>query len=57
MNGQGFALLDRFLRDPLQAVPGTTMTYAGVKDARERADLIAWMRQATRAGESCRHGP
>ena len=35
--------LDRFLADPLKSVPGTTMTYAGVPDAKERADLIAYL--------------
>jgi cytochrome c len=35
--------LDRFLANPLKAVPGTTMTYAGVDDAKERADLIAYL--------------
>ncbi len=45
--------LDRFLRDPLRAVPGTAMTYAGVTDARERADLIAWLRVATKPGTAC----
>jgi cytochrome c len=39
--------LDRFLADPLRAVPGTTMTYAGVTDPQERADLIAYLRVAT----------
>jgi cytochrome c len=38
--------LDRFLADPLKAVPGTTMGYAGVKDRQERADLIAYIEQA-----------
>jgi cytochrome c len=38
--------LDRFLANPLAAVPGTAMGYAGVTDARERANLIAWLRQA-----------
>lgn len=37
--------LDRFLADPIAAVPGTTMGYAGVKDAAERADLIAFLRR------------
>lgn len=46
--------LDVFLNDPTKAVPGTTMGYAGVKDAHERADLIAWLREATRPGTSCR---
>ena len=36
--------LDRFLADPLKTVPGTTMTYAGVQDPGERADLIADLR-------------
>jgi cytochrome c len=38
--------LDRFLANPLEAVPGTTMTYAGVTDPRDRADLIAYLRSA-----------
>lgn len=48
--------LDVFLQAPTQAVPGTAMGYAGVKDPRERADLIAWLRQATRPGANCRIG-
>jgi cytochrome c len=46
--------LDAFLQNPMRAVPGTTMGYAGIADARERADLIAWLREATRPGRSCR---
>jgi len=42
--------LDRFLADPLKTIPGTTMTYAGVPEARERADLVAYLRKA---GERC----
>jgi cytochrome c len=38
--------LDRFLASPPSAVPGTTMGYAGVKDERERADLIAYLERA-----------
>ena len=38
--------LDRFLADPVGTVPGTTMTYAGVPDAKERADLIAYLANA-----------
>ena len=37
--------LDRFLADPLKTVPGTTMTYAGVPDAKDRADLIAYLKR------------
>ncbi len=42
----GAKSLDRFLADPMGTVPGTTMGYAGVKDARERGDLIAFLRAA-----------
>ena len=40
--------LDRFLANPPKAVPGTTMTYAGIPDAGERADLIAYLKSACR---------
>lgn len=40
------AMLDRFLAQPLKAVPGTTMTYDGVPDPKDRADLIAYLRRA-----------
>ena len=39
--------LDQFLQGPRKMVPGTKMTYAGVPDAQERADLIAYLKQAT----------
>jgi cytochrome c len=45
--------LDRFLQDPMRAVPGTAMGYAGIEDARDRADLISWLLEATRPGKSC----
>jgi cytochrome c len=41
--------LDRFLASPMVAVPGTSMGYAGVTDAKERANLIAYLKAA---GES-----
>ncbi|QNP61229.1 c-type cytochrome [Paenacidovorax monticola] len=40
------AMLDRFLAQPLKTVPGTTMTYDGVPDPQDRADLIAYLRRA-----------
>ena len=45
--------LDHFLANPLQAVPGTAMGYAGVTDAKERADLIAYLKQANESAQ-CR---
>jgi cytochrome c len=41
--------LDRFLRDPLAAIPGTSMGYAGIADRRERANLIAYLDHANRS--------
>lgn len=38
--------LDRFLANPLKTLPGTAMGYAGVTDRKERADLIAYLKQA-----------
>jgi|ERR1700728_1573684 cytochrome c len=35
--------LDRYLTAPRQVVPGTLMTYAGLKDQQRRADLIAYL--------------
>jgi cytochrome c len=45
--------LDRFITDPLRTVPGTAMGYAGVKDPKERADLIAYLKSAGDSAE-CR---
>jgi cytochrome c len=45
--------LDRFLENPLKILPGTKMAYAGVKDPQERADLIAYLKQATRDPAIC----
>lgn len=43
--------LERFLADPPGEVRGTTMTYAGIPDARDRADLIAYLARAGRSAE------
>jgi cytochrome c len=45
--------LDHFLENPMRVVPGTKMGYAGVKDAQERADLIAYLKRATRDPKTC----
>ena len=39
--------LERFLAKPLAVVPGTTMTYDGVADAKDRSDLIAYLKRAS----------
>ncbi len=35
--------LDCFLENPSECVPGTSMGYAGIKDAQDRADMIAYL--------------
>ena len=37
------ATLDRYLTNPKEVVPGTIMTYAGVKNEKQRKDLIAYL--------------
>ena len=37
------ATLEKYLADPQKMVPGTKMTYAGLKNDAERADLIAYL--------------
>ena len=39
--------LDVFLRNPQARVPGSYMTFAGLPDDQERADVIAYLKQAT----------
>ena len=38
--------LDAFVADPQQLVPGNRMPFSGLPDAKERADLIAFLLQA-----------
>jgi cytochrome c len=38
------AALDKWLADPQALVPGTSMTFPGIKDAKARQDLIAYLR-------------
>jgi cytochrome c len=39
--------LDQFLTAPREFIKGTKMPFAGMKDAGERADLIAYLKQVT----------
>src|SRR5262245_10071559 len=41
--------LFKYLENPRGVVPGTKMIFPGVKDAQDRADLIAYLKQATAA--------
>ena len=46
--------LAHFIQNPMQVVPGTKMGYAGIKDPQERADLIAYLKQATSNPKQCK---
>ncbi len=39
--------LDHFLASPARAVPGTKMSFAGIRNPRDRAHLIAYLTQVT----------
>jgi cytochrome c len=39
--------LDKFIADPQAVVPANRMPYAGIADAGDRADLIAYLQKAT----------
>ncbi len=41
------ATLDKWITRPTELVPGTTMVFAGVTDPQQRADLIAYLVQAS----------
>lgn len=47
MKGAGYAWdaksLDAYLTDPQKALPGNVMPFSGVVDAKQRADLIAYL--------------
>lgn len=36
--------LDAYLSHPQQQIPGTTMPFAGIADAKQRADLVAYLK-------------
>ncbi|HEY3640805.1 MAG TPA: cytochrome c family protein [Xanthobacteraceae bacterium] len=40
--------LDSFVADPQKEVPGNRMPFAGMPDAGDRADLIAYLQKATK---------
>jgi len=40
--------LDNFIADPQKQVPANRMPYAGLPDAGDRADLIAYLQKATK---------
>lgn len=52
MKGKGVVwkedTLDAFLTSPMKYVPGTRMAFPGIANAKDRADVIAYVKQAAR---------
>jgi cytochrome c len=44
--------LDEWIKDPPHFISGNTMTFPGIKDARQRADLLAFLKEATQPGRA-----
>jgi cytochrome c len=44
--------LDQWITDPQHVVPGNQMTFPGIRDATQRADLLAFLKEATQRGGS-----
>jgi cytochrome c len=46
------ASLDPWLADPAHMVPGNRMSFAGIKDGQVRANIIAYLKEASAAGQA-----
>jgi cytochrome c len=44
--------LDEWIKDSQHLVPGNEMTFAGIKDNQQRADLLSFLKEATKKGGS-----
>lgn len=44
--------LNEWIKDPQHLVPGNEMTFAGIKDDQQRADLLSFLKEATKKGGS-----
>lgn len=44
--------LDEWINSPQHMIPGNQMTFDGIKDATQRADLLAFLKEATKKGGS-----
>jgi cytochrome c len=46
--------LDEWIKDPQHFIPGNTMTFPGLRNAQERAGLLAFLKDATQPGRAPR---
>ena len=44
--------LDDWVKDPQHLIPGNDMTFQGIKNDQQRADLLAFLKLATKAGDA-----
>ena len=44
--------LDEWITDPQHLIPGNQMTFPGIKDSQQRADLLAFLKDATQPGHA-----
>jgi cytochrome c len=44
--------LNEWIKDPQHFIPGNTMTFAGMKDARQRTALLAFLKEASQPGHA-----
>jgi cytochrome c len=44
--------LDEWIEDPQHLIPGNTMTFQGLKNKQQRADLLAFLKRATQPGHA-----
>ncbi len=42
--------LDEWIKDPQHFIAGNTMTFPGIRNSRQRADLLAYLKDATQPG-------
>jgi cytochrome c len=44
--------LDEWIKDPVRLIPDNQMTFQGIKNDQQRADLLAFLKQATQPGSA-----
>lgn len=49
--------LGAWIEDPQHFISGNTMNFPGLKDARQRADLLAFLKEATKPGRAAAGSP
>src|SRR5260370_12305937 len=48
----GDKMVDEWITDPKHLIPGSQMTFPGLKDTQQRADLLAFLKVATQPGRA-----